>query len=287
MKNKVIIILLIALLIFLCSCNNHDKASFEDYIEFIPTQALIGLNTGVNNNIGKSLSFFIKINNNEVDNETLMNNIKKEVHSVQLLSNDEIILNSAKKDWYLSTINNTAYLNLVIPIKEYAISEDTYIDSVRFNNDQKYTYSIGKYHLYLHKISNVKELAVVESPIQPYSLPNAGEKAHISYKIMTAVKRQSEPLNFTINIPDEFKKYFNIINITSTYDKTTTDYMYKEYKKFTSEEELKYFCVYDVTLSYTVDSNTNVIFQPVITAEINGEPVYCVSEYPLILFYEN
>jgi len=166
-----------------------------------------------------------------------------------------------------------------LSLKQKSNLKDVYATNIRFNHNEAQTYSIGKYHIKTNAFSTPKELSVVESPITQNVTPQLNSIQSISYKIMTTEKI-TDILNFEIEIPSEYKYIFEIIETKSELDKNTTDEMYKLYREHKSEKELENFRIYSLNVKYCLRQKANIIFQPIIKSELNGEDRYAAPSSP-------
>lgn len=290
MKKKKRLILLAILPFLALSCCSHNISSPSSATgssqlskSIVSTSSLkfdkyIGdFGISLNSDLGddRYLFFYGTLTTTETDTDRLANIYKDKYSMIDMYYKGEKMYSSKDLDWIFSKAESKNMdVTLMVPCQLKQTVKQFEIDKiVLYSKEANKVFEIGKYNVSFFKTAETQKLTCVEAPI---ANPNPDLDLTLSYAVMMTEKTNSQKFNFRLEMPVSSDTW-EIVNTDWLYDDDLTQQFKLQYSSIKTEDEMKYLKVYRLNVHFKLKSKTNIIFKPIISADIDGEKEYCAS----------
>lgn len=224
------------------------------------------------------LCFYGELQTSEKNNDNLNYSYNAKDYSIDLYNKDEKVYSSSNIDWRFNDRDELSKKFTLSVSCPYHDKNPQQIDQIVLHSKEgDSSYEIGNYQIDFFKIAPVKKFACVETPLTQLDL---SQTVDLSYVIMTVDKMKSEPSGFKMEIPPSTSIY-SIKKVEWHYDENSVKRVKDQYLSMgKTPKELENLKAYEIDITLNLKEKTNVVFQPVISAIIDGEREYCTTSLP-------
>lgn len=230
-----------------------------------------------NSDIGYSRYLFLygTVGTIETDNSRLTGIYNPKYSQIDFFDKDKKVYSSQNLDWeFNDSASRGKNITLMVPCQMKAtVDKFQFNKIVLYSKEGKQAFDVGNYHVTFFKTAETKRLSCVEAP---FGVPDPDIDITLSYAVMMTENSNSSEYDFrleTVEAPD-----WKIERTEWLYDEDLTKQMKTEYSSMKTEKELQYLKVYRVNTHTILPSKINFAIKPVISANIDGEKIYCTTE---------